>query len=127
MLNNDWYEYTSEEMQHLGEEPGDILGLIMHDCKAENSNDQNQEARSPQPQDSKLANKLASQVYREFRDWRASLVLRVWRPRQHDLNKSGRPARTLTAERQHERVTNDSIDPAAGVWPGYFTHMGGSP
>ena len=35
MPNNDWYEYTSEEMQHLGEDPGDILGLIMHERKPE--------------------------------------------------------------------------------------------
>ena len=95
MSNNEWYEYSSEEMQHLGDEPGDVFGLIMHDDEPENDNDQNHETHSPQPQESKLAmserDKLISQVSRAYLDRQVLLALRVRKPSQLDFNKSGRP------------------------------------
>ena len=109
MPNNDWYEYTSEEMQHLGEEPGDILGLIMHDYEPEYGNDRNQEMRSPQPESRRAMparDKLVSQTSRTYRN---------------------RQALPVTGERQHEGISYTSIAPVAGVRPSYFTHMGGNP
>jgi hypothetical protein len=94
MSNNEWYEYSSEEMQHLGDEPGDVIGLILHDDEPENDNDQDNETHSPQPQESKLAmparDKLTSQISRTYRDCQVLLALRVRKPRQLDFNKSGR-------------------------------------
>lgn len=55
MPNNEWYEYSSEEMQHLGDEPGDILGLVMHDYEPANDNEQSQEKGSPRVHVSQLA------------------------------------------------------------------------
>ncbi|HBH35760.1 MAG TPA: hypothetical protein DDW45_05145 [Gammaproteobacteria bacterium] len=85
MPNNDWYEYTSEEMQHLGEEPGDILGLIMHDSKPGNGNEQSREMRSPRAQE-----KLELQATHTNRDWQALLVFHMCQPRSAGLDKSER-------------------------------------
>ena len=82
MPNNDWYEYTSEEMQHLGEEPGDILGLIMHDSKPGNGNEQSREMRSPRAQE-----KLELQATHTNRDWQALLVFHMWQPRSAGIQQ----------------------------------------
>ena len=55
MPNNDWYEYTSEEMQHLGEEPGDVLSLIMCDRKPGSNNVRSRKRCLPRAQENKLA------------------------------------------------------------------------
>ena len=84
MPNNDWYEYTSEEMQQLGEEPGDIFGLIMHNREAESVNIQSRKMRLPRIQESKLAmplrDKRMSQASHTYQDWQSMIVLHVWQP-----------------------------------------------
>ena len=84
MPNNDWYEYTCEEMQQFGEEPGEILGLIMHDREPEGVNIQSRKMRLPRIQESKLAmpsrDKRMSQASHTYQDWQAMIVLHVWQP-----------------------------------------------
>jgi len=103
MPNNDWYEYTSEEMQHLGKGPGDILGLIMRDCKPEGGNVQSRKAHLPRAQENKLAmpalDKLMSHASHTYRDWQAMHVLHVWQPPPAGLQQT-READAFTNRRE---------------------------